>query len=217
MDEKSIDASSETLADEADVTSSDGVETVDDTVASAEDQSGVSLEELNKIMGTEFKDKDTALKAIKDTKDYVGKAGQVEKQLKEQLENATDADQISHLQEQVKAIQTESFYARHPEYEPYKDAITAMGENPADVVGSDAFKVMYEKAKGYDETQQSKSVLETNPRLNQVRDRMTKAREDIKASREALQHGDMAGSFAAAEAANSAAIDSVVEAFELGR
>lgn len=59
----------ETLADGSQLNPADG--------GSADQTSSISLEDLSKVLGKEYKDPETALKSVKDTFNYVGDVGKV--------------------------------------------------------------------------------------------------------------------------------------------
>ena len=144
-----------TLSDAAHVTAADG----NAAVAPA-----LTLAELNSTLGKDFKDVPTALKALKDTQSYVGK----------KIVADTPAPDNS-LKSEVDSLKEQVFYANHPELKGHEQIIKAMGSNPAEVVGSDAFKTYFEKAKVADEVTNSKSVLSSNARLSQVQTVLTEA------------------------------------------
>ena len=67
------------------------------------------------------------------------------------------------------------------------------------VVELPAVKTLVEKARSFDEAERSRSVLHSNPKLGQVRDKLTE-------SREALEKGDV-------NTAKSGAVGAVLDAF----
>ena len=155
--------------------SADGNGAVSEQVTSPNKDNVLSLEEINSFLGKNFTDKATALKALKDTQSFVGKR-------KEDF--ASELQQASQqTAEELRQIKEEMFYQKHPEYAPYKDTIKAMGNNPAEVVENPAFKSLFEKARGFDESQSLKSVLESNPRVVASQDKLSKAREAVASGR----------------------------------
>lgn len=150
--------SPETLADGAVNTPADGGGTVE--------ESAVKLTELNKFLGADFKDVPTALKALKDTKDFVGKrkediAAEVTASLQQTTPN------MSQVESDIQALKNQLFYSQNPQYKGLEPVINSMGANPSEVVGTDAFKTVYEKVKVADEIAQNKSVVQSNSRLSQ--------------------------------------------------
>lgn len=139
-------------------------DTSQDTGDTSVDLNTLSLDELNGHLGKEFPTKEAALKSLKDTFGYVGKVGQLEKKVKELEDKPGDYASASEL----KDLKNELFFSKNPEYEQYRDVIAKMGDNPADVVSSDTFKGIFEKARGFDEVQKTKTVLQSNPRLAQA-------------------------------------------------
>lgn len=153
------DLSPETLAEDAQLTSADGGGTVESPA--------LTLAELNKFLGADFKDTNTALKALKDTKDFVGKrkediAAEVKASLPQNDSNVATKSDVQALQEQL-------FYSQNPQYKGYESMIKKLGSNPADVVDSEEFKNVFEKVKVADEIAQTKSVVSSNSRLSQAK------------------------------------------------
>lgn len=153
----------------------------------------LSLSELNQFLGKSYKDKQTALKSLKDTFRYVG-------QPKETSNNIDTSKFISKEQ-----YETDMFYSQNTEYSKPEirkviDSIAkGQGVSARDVVASEDFKAIFGKVKGYEESQSAKSVLQSNPRLAASRDKLTQASE-------ALKGGD-------ANAAEKLAVSAVMEAY----
>lgn len=190
----------------------------------------ISLHKLvNKELGTNYADDDAALQGLKQTKDYVGRVGQVmpffdkakEKgiatsklfEAMDQIVNGTpvtatpasaDTDKFA-TKEQVLKLQADIFYRDNPQVAPYRQAIDdyalATGKTQSEVVASDTFKTLLENAKGFDEAQKAKSVLQTNSRLGVASDKLTKAQE-------AAKSGDFTG---AANNAVGAVLDQIAD------
>lgn len=129
----------------------------------------LTLEQINKELGKDFKDLPTALKSVKDTYNYVGK--RKEDIIKEvQSGSADTAKEIREIKENL-------FFKDNPQYAPYRAIMMKLGDNPASVAEMPEFKTTFEKAKGYDDSQNLRSVLVSNPRLAASKDTLTKARE----------------------------------------
>jgi len=163
---------------------------------------------VNRLWGTNYADNDAAEKGLVETKAYVGKVGQVlpffdkakEKgiptsKIFEAMDNVVNgAAQPSPIQisetdkfatkEQVAKLQADIFYRDNPAVAPYRQAIdefaSATGKTQAEVITMEAFKNLIEGAKGFDEVQKAKSVLQTNPRLGVATDTLTKAQDALK-------------------------------------
>lgn len=206
-----------------DVTPGDGEGAASDEVVSVKDT-------LSKVLGKNFDSDEQALKSVKDTYSYVGKAGQDVKELQGKLaelagvkgeETEGQPDKTASIEEKVQSLEQQlneaQFYAENPEYNDYKGIISKLGDKPAEVIGTEEFKSVYEKAKAYDEQEQSKSVLQSNPRLGKVTDKMTEAREAISASKKAMTEGDLGASIAEMDKASTSATDAVIDAFEIGQ
>lgn len=166
------DITTEPLADGADITPADGDKAVDN-IESKESIKDILGEEL----GKDFKTDEAALKAVKDTFSYVGKKKEdIKDEVNKETPQVNSDDFVSR-----KEFNESTFYAKHPEYEPYKNIIGALksatDNTLEEVVKADDFKAVYEKAAAHDESEKSKSVLQTNPRLGKVTDKMTQAKE----------------------------------------
>lgn len=166
---------------DSDIASSSVKET--ESTVSTDAASSLSLAEINSALGKNFTNKDAALKSFKDTFSFVGK----------KMEPTVDPSQyISRDQ-----YETDMFYTKNPEFEKagVRSIIDSMakseGKRPSEVVNMDSFKTIFSKVKGYDESQNMRSVLETSPHLASSRDSMTRAREAVKS-------GDKAGAEALA-------------------
>lgn len=147
------------------------------------DGTALTLEQLNERLGTKYNTVDAALDGLKETKNYVGKAGTVEKENKELKEKLTGNSGEFITKEQY---EQDMFYSKHEDLAAYKDIINARAKElnirPAEAVESDpSLKQTLEKLRGYDKTEGAKSVLMSNQRLGQVTDDMEKAQEAIKA------------------------------------
>lgn len=161
-DNNTLDA----LSDESQLNSADAEGTVSNESSTPE---SLSLDELNGILGKNFKDKATALKSVKDTYSYVGKR-------KEDIIKEVGGSN-SELATELKMIKDNMFFDKNPDYAPYRKVMEKMGSNPVEVANSPEFKEIFDKAKGFDDSQKLKSVLVSNPRLAQTKDTLTKARE----------------------------------------
>lgn len=132
----------------------------------------LTLDQLNEKLGTRYQSVETALEGLKETRNFVGKAGQATKDVSVDPEKFITREQYEQ----------DVFYSRNADLEPYKDIINArakdLGVRPADAINNDpSLKATIEKLRGYDKTESAKSVLMTNPRLGQVTDDMQKAQE----------------------------------------
>lgn len=140
----------------------------------ADSSDNLSLSELNSLIGRDYKDKQTALKSLKETYSMVGKAGKLEPKIEKLTRQLEEKD--SALGE-IKQIKEQLFYSENPQYKPYKDTISAMGGNPNEVVEKESFKKIFTDLSAYEKTKNAKSVLESNPRIGQAKTRLDEARE----------------------------------------
>jgi hypothetical protein len=190
-----------------------------------ENASSDMLGRLSKTIGRDFPDEATALDAIKETFNYVGSVGQLKKKILslkdqgiseeevfnrvEQLGQSTTAAPRNDVQSEINALKQRldetTFYSENPDLKEYQGFLSEIqadtGRSLSQIVESDSFKTVLEKAKGYDASQKSKSVLESSPRLGRVKDKMTEAREASKA-------GNQVG-------ANKSAIGAVLDAYDM--
>ena len=158
----------------------------------------MSLKEINEALGKNFTDKETALKSIKDTYSYTGK--RKEDIISEYKKQAGDSELASKVSSLENMLRDANFYAENPQYKPYKDVISKFGGNPEEVIKDSVFQSTFKKASAYDETEKSKSVLHSNPRLGKITDKITEAKT-------AMASGDSAK-------AQDAAVLAVLNAFE---
>lgn len=158
------DTNQDTLPEESQLNSA-GVE------GSVADVDKLSLEELQTALGKQFPTKEAALKSIKDTFSYVGK--RKEDITKEVTKGSAE------ITEKVTKLERDLWFKDHPEHQEYRGFIEKLGD-PAQVVETPEYKSIFEKASGYDKTMSRKTVMESNPRLGQVVDKMNVAQEAVK-------------------------------------
>jgi len=139
----------------------------------------LTLEELNTLTGKQFPSKDSALKSIKDT------FAAVVKKSDKIIEEVVSSEQISSISKELKSLRTDMFYKDNPEYAEYREIISKLGDDPSETVNSDAFKKIFEKAKGFEGIQNNRTVLESNPRIASVRDNFQKAKESLAGGKKA--------------------------------
>lgn len=205
----------------------------------------LSLVDINKSLGRDFKTLEDAQKGIADTFKFVGKAGNyqtVMKNLQESL-GMDEAGVVKHLEttaaaakpkveeEKKPEVNTDDFISKeqydrdmffkdNPQYDSMKSLINDMskanGKTAAEVVEMDAFKAVFVKVEGFDKTQTKKSVLETNPRLNSSKEKLTKSKEAINQSVKERVAGDTGAANASEATARKEAVGAVMEAYEIG-
>lgn len=140
----------------------------------------LTLDELKGVLGKEFPNKDAALKSIKDTFTAVV-------QKREVIENEIKSNQkYDELSSELKKLRTDLFYKENPEYSEYRGLIDKLGGDPQEVVKSEEFSKVFSRAKEYDTIQNSRTVLESNPRIVQSRDSLQKGRDAIAEGKKAL-------------------------------
>lgn len=219
------DTTPETLPEGEELTPSGGDEAVN-----ADAQPGLK-DRLGEALGKEFKDDETALKAVKDTFSYVGKIGNLQKledamsQLKETFKTdetgvITKLTQVASApKEEVdpnnfvsrKEYEDELFYSNNPEYKDHRELISTFrnkqdnqGKSLDELLGENGdavLKAALDSIRAGKEAKESKSVLQSNPRLGQVKDKLQEAAS-------ALEKGDHV-------AASNKAVESVIDSYDL--
>lgn len=170
----------------------------------------MTLSELNSFLGKDFKDKNTALKALKDTFSYVGK--KKEDITAEVLADIKSNDKTAELSRQLQVMEDERFYDKNPDLDKpeIRKFISSTGKRPSEVAATTEFKAIFDKVTEYDKTVKLRTVLESNPRLASSSDNIKKAREilhkPVTGMAEAIRNQDEA---------DALALDAVKTAFEL--
>lgn len=164
--------------------------------------SDVSIKDvLGQTLGKSFASDEAALKAVKDTFGYVGrKAEDAVRQMasdplfSEDVRKMLGVDGAPSANKEANSVDTSKFiskdqyeqdlfFSKNPGYEEYKDLLKGLSAannvSLVEAANLETFKKVYTKAQAYDEVQKSKSVLETNPRLGHVTDKLSKAREHV--------------------------------------
>lgn len=163
----------------AHVTTSASTEAVGSVASTGSTADAISLSELNTLLGKTFPNKETALKSIVDTNSYVGrKKEDIEKEV---LAKVSNTEETNKLSKQIEDMRKDMFYKDNPQYATpeIKAMIEGLGGNPSEVVSKPEFKGIFDKVKGYDEVQNQRTVLDSNPRLATSRDALTKATDSL--------------------------------------
>ncbi len=141
-----------------------------------------TLSELKSVLGKDFKDKDTALKSVKDTFNYVGRVGQLEEELKKsqkQPTSAANATEVEGIKTELQKMKDELWFADNSAYKPHRQLVEtfakAKGKNFSEIVDSQEFKDVFTKVQGFEKIQNTRTVLESNPRLASSQDKLSKA------------------------------------------
>jgi len=181
------DINEESLSDVSQLNTADDNSAVTQTSSEqAEVIESLTLKELNEYLGKDFKDKGTAMKSLKDTFSYVGKK---KEDIAKELQSA---QQTGELSKEIKQIKENMFYDKNPELASYRTLIQKLGDNPEVVVNMPEFKDIYEQAKGFNESQKLKTVLQSNPRIASQRDSLSKASDAMKAGNRAEAESQVA-------------------------
>lgn len=207
-----IDNPSDALAGgEQNVPSTDG------NTENAVDVKGESAplhEVLNEALGTSYKSPEDAVTGLKETRNYVGRAGKYAKAVdavvkakgvseddavKYIMETVTTPTPVAPLVEAPKVetpvVKSEEFvskaefakamfYKDNPDLVPFSTVLDSMastqGKSHVEVAKDETFTSLVNAKKAQDESDKSKSVLTSSPKLGQVADKMTQAQEAAK-------------------------------------
>jgi hypothetical protein len=215
-----VDPSSETLAEEPSVSSADGEETVSNEANEAgatspeeakEQQDAITLDALNKYLKKDFKDVDTAMKSLKDTQSWVGKKVEDAQPSEKDEDNFVTREQFD----------TEMFFKDNPDHAANRELIEALASKHKvavkDAVNLDVYKDVSEKISGFEESQKTKSVLHSNPRLGAVKDSLTEARELAQTAGKSRAAGDVVNAQQSQQQAEGKAVSAVIDAFDLDK
>lgn len=114
-----------------------------ESVVTESSADSLSLAEINEITGMSYKDKDTALKSIKDMKSQAGKAADLEGKMKAaEAEPQTSDERMASLQEQLNQTQLEVFYSQNPDVnrELVETIAKANGIKPQEAINTELYK-----------------------------------------------------------------------------
>lgn len=197
--------------------------TVSEGNVNVSQQSGLIAQKINEITGRNYASDEEALKGVRETFRYVGKAPEIKKvqeALEQEFGKDFNPDELVNMikgskipqnnLEEDKFVTKEifeeaTFYAKNPEYEQFRNLINALrtttGQSIEEVVKSDNFQNIYKKVQIAEEYEKSKSIVQSNPRLGQVTDKLDKARK-------ALSEGDY-------KTAKASAVDAVIDTYEI--
>lgn len=134
------------------------------------DANSLTLEEINNLTGKQYKDKETALKSIKDMSSQAGKAADLEGKLKEALESGTETpdDVVKKLRDELRATQEDVFFANNPEHKENRKILEgiakAEGVSLADALNSDVYKEVFEAKKIAKESQSKRTIASSKNR-----------------------------------------------------
>lgn len=121
----------------------DAAVTEAETVAT-DSSDALSLAEINELTGKNYKDKETALKSIKDMSSQAGKAADLEGKLakaKEAVGNGENPE-VAELREQLNQLQQDAFYSQNPEVNRAlaETIAKANGITPQEAIATDLYK-----------------------------------------------------------------------------
>lgn len=147
-----------------------GSEAGSPTVASSEDGGSLTLAEINQLLGKQYKDKETALKSLKDMSSQAGKVSDLQGRKEE----------ADTLKERLEALELDNFFARNPEHESNREILEALAlkykTTVPKAVELDAYQ---EFAKRVEKKEKRTTVMDSKNRQQSSNDRQ-KALEDAK-------------------------------------
>lgn len=166
------------------------------------DKDAISLAELNSILGKDYKDRDTALRSVKETYSFVGKRDDHAKLVKEAVQRTgLSEDKVLERLTNLMTEQTPSndnfitkdqyledmFFSKNPDLNAVKDIIKPL-KNASDEFKSMSWDdyVKSEKISGIvatfktaTEYQNAKSVVESNPRIGSATNKLQAAKQEL--------------------------------------
>jgi hypothetical protein len=105
---------------------------------------------------------------------------QIEK-LQSQSSSPQASGEIADLKAQLNNIQTENFFERNAPLKAIRTTVEAFtkaqGKTLQEVAELPEIKELLVKVSGFEQSQKMRTVLESNPRLASMQDKMTKAQE----------------------------------------
>lgn len=140
-------------------------------------KAGLYKKAIDKVMQTKGLDEKSALSYIMEniTQEQIPvEPVQAQPVQQGQNQQAEIADTVAKLQRELREA---NFYANNPDMKPYKELIDSYGKPPDEVVKMDIFQTIHAKLRAHDENESARSVLQSNPRLGQVTDKIKEARE----------------------------------------
>ena len=177
------------------------------------DVSGMSLEDINTLTGRNYKTLEDARKGVQETYKFVGKGTQ-------ESPDGTPPDGFVSREE----FDTTNFYRDNPDHAKNRTLIDTMvkasrqdgnPKTPQQVVETEEYKSLAGKLKVSDEVENTRSTLTSNPRLGIVRDSAEKAKNAFQRSQEARGKGEVVVADQLQREAESNALKSVLDAYEI--
>lgn len=198
----------------------EGQPTEVDTQGTDSRASGLSLEDLNKALGKDFKDAESALKSLKDTQDFVGEKGQKLKEAEEKLANAeVGSKEATELAKKVEALEKQAkeaqFFADNPDMNnPQTRKLLEKFGDPYEAINNEDFKSINDPILAYNKANQSRSIIHKNSRLGQVTNKIDESKQSLDDAYNKAGSGDQVGAMTAYNKAKSSAVDAVLDAVE---
>lgn len=175
------------------------------------------LQAIQETTGKTFPDKETALKSIKDTYNYIGKVNQ-KKEEPSLVETNNAIDENKYVtREEYEELQ---FFSKNPELSDYKELIVSLrkstGQTYEEVLQNDTLKVVLDKAKSFDEVEKSKSIIHNKSRLGEnITKKEEEALKHLENAQQAAMQGDVTKMNRSFDAASTEAVKGVIEAYDL--
>ena len=181
---------------------------------------GLSLEDLNKTLGKDFKDEATALKALKETQDFVGDKGQKLTEAEAKLAEAEKASEQSKTQaERLEALEKNDklnqFYKENPEMDnPSTKRLLEKFGDPYEAIKNEDFKSINDPILAHNKSEQGRSIIHKSSRLGQVTNKVDESKQALDEALNKSSVGDQVGARQAYDKASNQAVNAVLDAIE---
>ena len=190
---------------------------VEETVKDAGDKPvDVLRDVINKDLNKDFKSDEDVVNSYKEATNKISEQGNEIKELKEKLgstEQTTQDGDSQRMSELENRLNQSEFYKNNPEYDK-KEIREVLGINPAETIKNESIKSVVDGKVASDKTEDSKSVLQSNPRMGQVTDKVTEAKEHTSNAQKALGTGDITTAVVEHGRAAEAVTNAVLDAYE---
>lgn len=142
-----------------------------------ERKDALTLEDINKKTGRQFKDIDSFIKSYKESEKYVGT--QKDQKMSEAMKKLEEKGFVSKEQ-----YETDMFFSKNQNYERDRKLIESLSKSEGvpvrEVVDLDVYKEIATERDGYAKSRETENVLKTNPRIASSRSTMDKAQQAAK-------------------------------------
>lgn len=202
------------------ISNSDGQPTEVETTETDSQGDGLTLENLNKTLGKDFKDIDSALSSLKETQDFVGKKGQQLTEAEAKLAKAEEGKeeaktQAERLESLEKTNKLNQFFKDNPEMDnaSTKNLLDKYAD-PYEAIKDDTFKSINDPILAHNKVNNVKSVIHKNSRLGQVTNKVDESKQSLDEAFNKAGDNDQVGATKAYNKASNQAVEAVLDAVE---